>query len=96
MVPMAISYRNRSQRLAVTLFADRLRGIFTAAKMLPLGNKRSGKPGTGEEGLGWQGRRRHNLSDQAPALGHINFLLRGPLDPASRLLMKPRMEIVFM
>jgi len=82
------SYRSRSKQVALTLFADRQRGIRSAVEMLALGDKSAGELRIGKEGLGRQRRSRNNLGDQATAFGHMNLPCGRAPDPPARRLME--------
>ena len=77
-------YRSRSLQLAVTVFADRPRGIRSAAQVLALGEESSGELWIGEEWPSGQRRRRNDLGEQASAFGDINLSRRRPPDPSAR------------
>src|SRR5207237_141299 len=80
------SNRSRSQHLAVTLLADGLRGVGSAAKVFAIGKKCWSKLRIGEERLNGRRRRRNDLGDQTPAFGHIHLPRRRPPDPVREWL----------
>src|SRR5438046_8681554 len=62
--------RSRSQHLAVTLLADGLRGVGSAAKVFAFGMKGWSQLRIGEERLNVRKRRLNAPADQTPDTGH--------------------------